>query len=460
MEDLQSETSSFHYTNKKKDYLSNKFYSKIGCEEGLYELSNYNHCNHLDFEQLELKLPLHFEDNKDNLFGITEEQEDEGEKVNFKEDLHLASDLHFDIKSTTSSHKKSKEFPINPNRLKSSFNVNKNYEKISMKTSLTSSTNITPVVNKNIELVSLKTTSEFSLESKLKAESFDNDSETLNLFKIAPEGKSDIEQDKKACNNKDLLFLNISNYLYNFSLANKISSTRINEVNSEATFIEEFTKNLCSKNIFDIIIFALHSYFLKKRKTLINQNISYSIFLKIFTYSPSLSCKDTKDQMFNGNKNVKISNMRKRAKTFFNNILIKLLNSLILIIIKDLPLSFLIKSVKFSDPYRKNNDLSISTIDMFKSFSSQGDFFVYLVNKILKDEINFSSKFEVLLSQLMISLSMKIYEDNYSDFYSSILYKTVLLNNIRISHGESFSDEFNKYAQQFTNFANNKKDEG
>ena len=467
MEDLQSETSSIHYSKMQKLNNRNRsFYDRIGCEEGLFELSNCNNSNGmLDFEQMELKLPLIFEDSgiKDCLFGISSE-EVEGVTVNFKTEDHINNDVNFDLKSTTSSHLKSKVIT------KSKFinNSNKNYEKISLKSLHTDSTTCT-LFNQNTKLDlneqshsnNIPEYNFLSISSNFGNE-FDN-----NCHSYYSLHQNDKEEGNKNTNNKsnsehkenyDEPLSKVNTFLYSIYELFKISPTLILDCNrNESLFIERIMlsannekETISFNNIFDLSLYLIHSCLLIQRKSGYKYyDTVYMIYLKIFSCTLQASKKEQ-----NSNKKTKSSNIRKRGKTFFHNILLKLINCLLLIILKNESVNQIFKSLKFSDPHIKNNKLNMSTPtkEILINQSPQGHTLSFVFNKLLSDEIILSSVMEVTISQLLIGLLIKKYEDNYTDFFNSLLYSQILLENIKNSHGESISAEFNYYSSQFIEY--------
>lgn len=442
MEDLQSEASSICNSQIRKFNLNGDLF-KIGCVEGLFELSNYNEINNqtLDFEQLELKFPFIYEENQNNIFEIIPE----AEESMMKDDEEVK--IHFKIENSSGKSIISKE-----------------------------SSNKTTETNKTNESQEIK--------SKLCKNYLFNEV-NRNIF----------EKINKLINTYSMIYKIPS--LLGILYKNKDESYITDEI------IKNFKENI-NKNgsLFDTIIFILHTFFLyvndqkedsiKTNKTT-EKNNSYLLFLSIFdsTLTSSLQSKYKDDSYTKANNYLSNSvstfsnnstnytktnkttkangidsphnrkaNMRKRGKTFFNQVLIRLINCLLFFLIPDFHGKSFIKSMNFNDPHLKNNknNMNKHIIDLIKEeFQSNPSecSLLSVLDLLIKNKIKFKNwpSFKKVVSQVIISILYRSYKEGYKDFYMSLLYNLILYENISNSHGEKYICEFDCIVKEFLEFS-------
>lgn len=491
MEDALSEVSSIHYVKIKAPLLPKNVYNRIGNEEGLFELSNCNH--NLEFDNIETKLPS-FEEaiRAENYISIKEFEEEGVKFTNTKSADDKVSDPHFDIKSTTSSQLRS---IMNKKNVRSgSFHQphisNKNYERVSLRSLHTISTGANSRLPKNSEDKDSNFMSScFELNLQEHEDSGNLNHNTLPDIEISfnPDKEEDkvsrSEANKQSKNGESQTNIRkVFEFLQIIEQRFSLSSTLVID-----TTVEEFIEKLLTqfkgtgmdklKNIFDLVLFIIHSYLLTSNhssagggatkeleKEIICQdqkstdsgtsflNLLTKLFFNIFDSCLSIGSDK-------GSRSNRKDNLRKRCKTFFHKNFIKILNCLLIIIlhnqINDNFGGRLIRNIGFNDPHIKNNVslINLPALDIISMDKKNGEIITKTVYKLLEDEnlieSLLSKPLERLISQVFTSLLFKSYEECYTEFYSSLLYKVVLLENIIDSHGKVFATEFDSFATQF-----------
>lgn len=155
----------------------------------------------------------------------------------------------------------------------------------------------------------------------------------------------------------------------------------------------------------------------------------------------------------------KEANMRQRCKSLYQKIMIKLVNTLLLIVTIDTGESYELKTMNFKDPHRKNNMNKIdkSLIDLITSENPSNRFLSSLINAIINGRVvQLGNGYLLLVFQLLYSILQASYQDSFNQFFNSIMYENVILKNISKKYGKDFGAEFNYHAKTFVEYVNGK----
>lgn len=221
----------------------------------------------------------------------------------------------------------------------------------------------------------------------------------------------------------------------------------------ESLFIEEIIRLYTNElqNKFDISFYLFQSLLLKKQKNS-NENSILShkeIFMSI------IRCSLIKTSMVKDTIKVNESNLRKRAKTFFNKTLVKFLNFFILFLFEDkLPL---LSNLNFTDPHKKNNFMKIkqTLINLISEDRVDNKYFKRAIDKIIKGDFKIqrlNNPIGKIMFQLFYSIINMPYYEAFELFFQSKIYENIFLKNISQLYGKDYAVEFNYYAVSFISY--------
>ena len=221
----------------------------------------------------------------------------------------------------------------------------------------------------------------------------------------------------------------------------------------ESLFVEEiirlYTNEL--KNKFDISFYLFQSLLLKQQNNSNENNIlsQKEIFMSI------IRCSLIKTSMVKEPNKLNESNLRKRAKTFFNKILVKFLNFFITFLFEDkLPL---LSNLNFTDPHRKNNFMKIkqTVVNLISEDRVDNKYLKIAIDRIIKGEIKIqrlNNPIGKIMFQLLYSILNMPYSEAFELFFESKIYENIFFKNISQLYGKNYAVEFNYYAASFISY--------
>lgn len=153
----------------------------------------------------------------------------------------------------------------------------------------------------------------------------------------------------------------------------------------------------------------------------------------------------------------KEANLRQRCKSLYQKLMIKLVNTLLMIVTIDTGEIYELKTMNFKDPHRKNNLNKIDKplIELITSENPSNRFISSLINAITHGKVvQLGNGYLLLVFQLLYSILQSSYKDSFNQFFSSVMYENVILKNISKRYGQDFGAEFNYHAKTFVEYVN------
>jgi len=156
----------------------------------------------------------------------------------------------------------------------------------------------------------------------------------------------------------------------------------------------------------------------------------------------------------NSSKLIREANIRKQSKTYFNKILLTLVNALFVILFDKE--NFKLNTLKFNDPHRKNNikNIDLTVLEILTLDNPQNKLIKTLFNMMIKGEARFDygDPFKVVVFQILHALLTTPYSKAFQNFYSSKMYENLCMRNIKHKLGSEYAYEFHFYSKSFINY--------